>query len=213
MLTGDAPDTKPIMHHTRAIANAQLAELRADFDEHAGRSLALPVAGAIVWSTIGVAALILPPSGATLLLFGTGAIFPLGLAVADRLGERLIDNPGPLAALMGRCVLMVNLLWAVHLTVFALAPSFLPLTLGIGLGLHWIVFGWIIDHPVGLIHAITRTALVTAAWWLFPAHRISAVAAAVVAAYGYALYALAIRPTTTSASRGPAAREPDGATS
>lgn len=182
---------------TRADAQAHLALLRADFDRHAGRSLALPVAGAIVWSAIGVADLVLPPTTASLLLlFGTGAIFPLGLAVAHQLGERLIDNPSPLAALMGRCVLMVNLLWAVHLTVFALAPAYLPLTLGIGLGLHWIVFGWIIGHPLGLIHATTRTALVTAAWWLIPTHRISAVAVAVVATYAYALFALATRPRT-----------------
>lgn len=190
---------------THTLAQAHLAELRAEFDDHAGRSLALPIAGAIVWSAIGIAALIMPPATATLLLmFGTGAIFPLGLAMAHQLGERLIDNPSPLAALMGRCVLMVNLLWVVHLTVFALVPAYLPLTIGIGLGLHWIVFGWIIDHPLGLIHAITRTALVTAAWWLIPAHRISAVAAAVVATYGYALYALATRPRTAIRSHEPA---------
>jgi hypothetical protein len=194
MTTYTRPDTTATIS-SRASAKDHLAVLRGDFDEHAGRSLALPVAGAIVWSAIGVAALILPPTTATLLLlFGTGAIFPLGLAVAHQLGERLIDNPSPLAALMGRCVLMVNLLWAVHLTVFALVPTYLPLTIGIGLGLHWIVFGWIIDHPVGLIHAATRTALVTTAWWLIPTHRISAVAAAVVATYAYTLYALATRP-------------------
>lgn len=127
-------------------------------------------------------------------LFGTGAIFPLGLAVAHQLGERLVDNPSPLAALMGRCVLVVNVLWAVHLTVFALVPTYLPLTIGIGLGLHWIVFGWIIDEPVGLIHAASRIALVTTAWWLMPTYRISAVAVAVVATYAYTLYALATRP-------------------
>ena len=179
-----------------------VAVLRADFDDHAGRSLALPVAGAAVWGVIGVAGLFLRPGTASLvLLFGTGAIFPLGLAVAHRLGERLIDNPSPLAALMGRCVLMVNLLWAVHLTVFALAPVYLPLTMGIGLGLHWVVFGWIIGHPVGLIHAIARSALVTAAWWLLPTHRISAVAAAVVVVYGFTLYALATRSRAVSATQ------------
>ena len=176
-------------------AQIHLALLRADFDDYAGRSLALPVAGAVIWSLIGVAALFLPPAVAPLLLlFGTGAIFPLGLAVAHRLGERLLDNPSPLAALMGRCVLMVNLLWPLHLTMFAVAPTYMPLTMGIGLGLHWIVFAWIIGHPLGLIHATTRTALVTAVWWLAPTHRVSAVAAAVVLTYGYAIYALATRP-------------------
>lgn len=174
-----------------------LGTLRADFDRHAGRSLALPLAGAFVWAIVGIAALFLPASTANVvLMFATGAIFPLGVAIAHRLGERLLDNPSVLAGLMGRCVVMVNLLWAVHLTVFVLAPSYLPLTLGIGLGLHWVVFGWIVGHPLGLIHALARTLLVTGAWWLAPDHRTSGVAAAVVASYVYALYALATRPLT-----------------
>lgn len=64
--------------------------------------------------------------------------------------------------------LMVSLLWAVHITLLFAAPSFIPLTLGIRLGLHWVIFSWIIDHPVGIIHAVVRTALVTAAWRLLP---------------------------------------------
>ncbi|MCZ2860859.1 CPBP family intramembrane metalloprotease [Blastococcus sp. VKM Ac-2987] len=176
---------------------AHVEALRADFARHAGRSLALPLAGAFVWAVVGIVTLFLPASTATLVLpFATGAIFPLGMVIAQRLGERLLDNPSVLAGLTGRCVIMVNLLWAVHLTVFALAPSHLPLTLGIGLGLHWVAFGWIIGHPLGLVHAIARTLSVTAAWWLVPDHRISAVAAAVVISDGYALCALATRPLT-----------------
>jgi hypothetical protein len=177
----------------------QLTDLRADFDAHAGRSLALPIAGVMVWATIGVAGLRLPPASADLvLLFGTGAIFPLGLGLARLLGERLIDNPSPLASLMGRCLLMVNLLWALHLTMFALDPTLLPLILGIGLGLHWVVFGWVIGHPLGMIHAVLRTVLVAGLWWLVPAHRISVVAAGVVAAYTTSLYLLATRPANTA---------------
>lgn len=185
-----------------------LGALRADFDRHAGRSLALALAGAFVWAAVGIATLFLSTSTANLvLMFATGAVFPLGVVIAHRLGERLLDNPSVLAGLMARCVVMVNLLWAVHLSVFALAPSYLPLTLGIGLGLHWVVFGWIIGHPLGLIHAIARTLSVTVAWWLVPDHRISAVAAAVVVSYGYALYALATRPLTEpTRTAAPAAR-------
>ncbi len=180
-----------------------LAELRCDFDTYAGRSMALPMAGALVWAAIGIAALRLPAATAGLvLLFATGAIFPVGLGLARLLGERLIDNPSPLAGLMGRSVLMVNLLWALHLTVLAIDPALLPLTLGIGLGLHWVVFSWVIGHPVGLIHAVLRTVLVTGLWWLAPGHRISAIAAGVVAAYGLSLAVLAKRPLNTTA--GPA---------
>lgn len=114
-----------------------LGAVRADFDRQAGRSLALPLAGAIIWTIVGIAALFLPLRPAILLLlFGSGAIFPLGLALARLLHERLLDNSNPLARLMALCILMVNLLWALHLTLLNRDPALLPLSLGIGLGLH-----------------------------------------------------------------------------
>ena len=172
-----------------------LSTLRSDYDVHAGRSIALPGAGAIAWTVVALSGLFLAPRPATLvLLVATGLVFPLALALARPLGERLVDNPNPLATLMGRSVLMVNLLWAVHLTLLAHDWSFLPLTLAIGLGLHWVVFGWVIAHHVGLVHAVGRTLLVTVAWWAFPDARVSAVAIAVVAAYAYAIVVLARRP-------------------
>ncbi|MBX3309178.1 MAG: hypothetical protein KF739_01935 [Cryobacterium sp.] len=175
-----------------------LAQLRADFDAQAGRSVALPMAGAIVWAGVGIAALFVTPRiSLFVLIIGTGAIFPLGLLLAAMLREKLFNTTNPLAKLMGMCVLMVNLLWAVHLTLLYVAPTLIPLTLGIGLGLHWIVFSWIIQHPTGTIHAIARTVLVTAAWWFFPEHQMSAVAAAVVVTYLYSILALRFRTLNT----------------
>lgn len=176
----------------------ELAGLRADFDHQNGRSLSLPTAGALVWTVVGVLALFLDEWSATLVLVvSTGLIFPVALALSRVLRERVLSNTNPLATLMGLCVLMVNLLWAVHLTVLFRDPEYLPLTLGIGLGLHWIVFSWIVQHPVGTVHAILRTVLVTSAWWLLPDHRVSAVAAGVVAAYAYSMYVLATRTPNT----------------
>lgn len=191
----------------RLDAGALLRSLRMDFERHAGRSIALPAAGALVWALVTVAGLALPPRTAVLvLLVASGAIFPIGLGFAALLRERLLDNPSPLAGLMGRSVLMVNLLWAVHLTLLVTEPTVVPLSLGIGLGLHWIVFSWVVGHPVGLVHAVLRTVLVTAAWWALPDARVAAVGAAVVLAYAYALVALALRqrPTASSAPVAPA---------
>lgn len=172
-----------------------LEEARAEFDKRAGRSLALPLAGAVVWAAIAVVgALVSPRTSTFVLVIGTGVIFPLGLLLARALGERLFTNTSPLAKLMAMCVLMVNLLWAVHITLLFTAPSLISLTVAISLGLHWIVFSWIINHPVGVIHAIARTLLVTAAWWYAPDHRVTAVAVAVVVSYLYSLLALRRRP-------------------
>jgi hypothetical protein len=185
----------------RSARGEPLAALRADYDRQAGRSLALPVAGALVWTAVGLLSLVLPERTATfVLLFATGAIFPLAMGLARLLDERLIDNFSPLARLMALSVLMVNLLWALHLTVILDTPAYVPLTIGIGLGLHWVVFSWVIGHPVGIIHAVLRTVLVTGAWWLLPDWRIAAVSAAVVVAYALAIVVLASRQTRRGAA-------------
>ena len=171
-----------------------LEDLRADFERRARRSLSLPIAGAIVWTAVALLGFLLPARAATLaLLFGTGAIFPLALLIARLRGEQLLENSNPLASLMGACVFMVNLLWAVHLPLAVNAPAFVPLSVGIGLGLHWVVYSWITQHPVGYAHATLRTVGVLAAWWMVPQAVVSACAAAVVVAYALAIYQMATR--------------------
>lgn len=156
----------------------------------------MPIAGAIAWGVAGIAALFLTQRNATyVLLFSTGAIFPFALLLGRQLKENILSRANPLARLMGLSVLMVNLLWALHLTLLVRDFEYFPLSLGIGLGLHWIVFTWIKGHHVGLVHALVRTGLVTALWWMIPDNRISAVAAGVVVAYLYSIVVLTRLPT------------------
>lgn len=172
-----------------------LTQLRADFDERSKRSLSLPIAGLLVWGIVGVLGTILPPRAAILaLLFATGAIFPLAMGVAKLRGEQLIENTNPLAKLMFVCVVMVNLLWAVHIPLLMHAPQFVPLSLGIALGLHWMVYSWIIAHPLGYRHAVLRTLGLVAVWFAFPAHPVTASAAIVVAAYAITIAEMWRRP-------------------
>jgi Family of unknown function (DUF7010) len=173
----------------------ELNETRADFERRSRRSLSMPMAGAVVWAAVGVMGLLLPQRMAIyVLLFGTGAIFPLALAIASLRGEQLLSNTNPFARLMGACIFMVNLLWALHIPLVLRAPVFVPLSVGIGLGLHWVVYSWITRHPVGYLHAAGRTMALLIAWWMFPGNVVTACAAAVVLAYGYAIFAMATRP-------------------
>jgi len=176
-----------------------LKELRADSEHRAKRSLALPISGIIVSGVIGVLGQVVSPRiSVYVLLFGTGPIFPLAMAVAALRGEQLFSNPNQLARLMGACVFMVNLLWALHIPLALRAPSFVPLSVGIGLGLHWVVYSWIIRHPVGYIHALLRTVMLVVAWWSFPRDVVTACSLAVVLAYAYAIYVMARRPVAIS---------------
>ena len=180
-----------------------LENYRRDFEAATNRSVSMPLAGIIVWLCVGLVSLQFPFSTSIfILLFATGAIFPVALLIAKIRGEALTSSVNPLSKLMGFCVLMVNLLWAIHLPLVFRAPEFVPLSLGVGLGLHWIVYSWIINHPLGIVHALLRTLLVLLAWYVFPEHSIFAISIAVVVAYLLSHYQMFTR--TLDPSENPA---------
>lgn len=171
-----------------------LEALRADFENSSKRSLSMPIAGAIYWFVIAVVSTQVPEKiGLLILLFGSGTIFPMALLIAKITKEQVFSSKNPLSKLMGMSVLMVNLLWALHIPLFLYAPQFLTLSVGIGLGIHWIVYSWIIQHPLGLIHAILRTTLILAVWFLFPESRLFAVGIAVVFVYSLSIWQMVTR--------------------
>jgi hypothetical protein len=181
---------------------ASLDSLRSDFEMRTNRSMSLPMAGLLVWSAIAVLGLELPPKQSVFaLVWATGAIFPIGLLIARFRGEQLISNKNLLAGLMGACVLMVNLLWALHIPLLVTAPAFVPLSVGIGLGMHWVVYSWIVRHPLGYIHAVIRTLGLLCAWVLDPTNSVTACALVICAVYGLTLYLMANREIPQRASR------------
>ena len=171
-----------------------LEECRKDFEHSAKRSLAMPIAGALYWLALAIVSTqVSERLGLLILLLGSGTIFPIALLIAKITKENVFSPNNPLAKLMGLSVLMVNLLWALHIPLFLYAPEFLPLSVGIGLGLHWIVYSWIIQHPVGLIHAILRTVLVLLAWFTFPESRLFAIGISIVLVYCLSIWLMSTR--------------------
>ena len=172
-----------------------LEEYRKDFEASANRSVSLPIAGAIVWLAIALLSTQLSErTGILILLFASGTIFPIALVIARIRGEALVSSQNPLAKLMGYCVLMVNLLWAIHIPLFIYAPEFVPLSIGIGLGLHWIVYSWIVQHTVGITHSILRTILVVGVWFVFPDQRLLAIGMVIVFVYSISIFQMLTRP-------------------
>ncbi len=166
-----------------------LVEYREDFEKSANKSVSMPIAGAIVWTIVAFLSTQFEESTSTyILLFATGLIFPIALLIAKFRKENLVSTSNPLGKLMGLCVLMVNLLWGIHIPLVLNAPEFVPLSLGVGLGIHWIVYSWIIQHPIGIIHSILRTTLVILAWYIFPESRIFGVGIAIVIVYILSVY-------------------------
>lgn len=175
--------------------NESLGVIRADFEREMNRSVSMPMAGAIVWTVVAIVSLRFDvATSALILMFATGAIFPVALLIAKVRNERLMSSNNPLAKLMGMCVLMINLLWALYIPLFLLKPSYVILGVGIGAGLHWIVYSWIVQHPLGVIHSLLRTLLVVVMWYMFPEQPLFAVGMSIVAVYCLSIWQMLRRP-------------------
>jgi hypothetical protein len=162
-----------------------LDEQRAEFGQR--RLLAMPLAGTIAWVVIGVAGWFLTPYQAIMTLFGaTGSIVYLGIFLSRYTGENFLDKSRPkneFDRLFMATVGMSLLVYAIAIPFFMLEPMSLPLSVGILAGLMWLPMSWIIQHWVGVFHAVVRTVLVVVAYFVFPGHRITAIAVVIVAVY------------------------------
>jgi hypothetical protein len=163
------------------------------------RFLAMPIAGAIAWTAIGLAGALLPLGLAVWAVFlGTGMIFYLGLFIArltgeDLLGRRRKGNYFDQVFLFA--VASALLVYGIAIPFFLVDPTSLPLSVGVLTGLMWVPFSGLIRHWIGLFHGITRTVLVVAAWYAFPNARFVAIPAIIVAIYLVTIVVLARRGT------------------
>jgi hypothetical protein len=172
-----------------------LDEQRREFAQR--RGLAMPLAGAVAWSIVGVAGVFLPPGPEVWVLFGaTGSILFLGLFFSRFTGENFLDKQRPKNVFDGlflHTVAMAVLVYAIAIPFFQADYTSLPLTVGILSGLMWLPFSWIIGHWVGAFHALARTALVTASWYLFPTLRFVVIPAVIVMIYAVTIVVLEAR--------------------
>jgi hypothetical protein len=162
-------------------SHQSLEEMRIEFDRTGGRTLSFPIAGVLAWTATAIFGFILPDNKASFALFiCNGLIFPVSLLLAYFMKEDVLKARSPLDKLFGRCVLMVNLAWTIAIPFWMVMPASLPLTVGIFSSLHWIVYGWIVNHPIGMFHAVARTVLVTTCWFAFPGQRFTVIPAVIV---------------------------------
>lgn len=180
---------------TAAPAAWSLAEQRGEFRSR--RLIAMPLAGVVAWTVVAIGGATLGPTGAVWTLFlATGSIAYLGLMLSHFTGERLYDRTKPKNAfdsLFFHGVAQALLAFSIAIPFFLLDYTSLPLSVGILTGLMWVPVSWIIEHWVGLFHTGSRTALVLAAWYLFPDARFVAVPVVIVAVYAVTIAVLEVR--------------------
>ena len=167
-------------------------ELRLDFIMRRKGSMALPITGIIVYSAAAILSLIVDPRWHNLVLtLCFWSIMPVGAVMMKLRGEE-IGSPqeNPLFGLAAKARIMALSTWAIHIMVWIYDPELFPVTVGIGFALHWVVFSWTLDHPVGFIHLGLRILFVITAWHLVPGDRMGAVAAGVALAYAISVFQL-----------------------
>lgn len=151
------------------------------------RFLAMPLAGTLAWTVVGIGSLVLSPAQTVWTLYiATGFIAYLGIFISKFTGEDFLDKTRPKNAfdsLFFHSVFMSLLVYAIAIPFFMVDYTSLPLTVGILAGLMWLPLSWIIQHWIGIFHAVSRTLLLVTVYYLFPDHRFVASAVVIVAIY------------------------------
>lgn len=179
-----------------------LDQQHAAFVRH--KFLAMPIAGTIAWTGIGMAGALLPLEAAAWALFiGTGMIFSLGVVVARFTGEDLLGRESKgnyFDKLFFHAVAMAVLVYSIAIPFFLVEPTSLPMSVGILSGLMWIPFSALINHWVGLFHGGARTVLLVVAHYAFPDQRFVIIPAIIVGLYLVTIVVLHRRYLAISAS-------------
>lgn len=150
----------------------------------AGGGISLPVAGAIYWAVVGVLGYSLEPRDwALAAAAASGMIFPLGLLLQGPLRSPFMKAKSPLSGVTIAAIIAINLLWPVHFVLISVIPEAAPLTLAIGMTLHWPIIGWGYASRACLLHALVRVAVVTVMWYALPEVRFTGIPFAVAGLY------------------------------
>lgn len=150
------------------------------------RLLAMPLAGTIAWAVVAIGAAVAPRYAFLILFAATGSIAYLGIALSKLTGEDFLDKSRPKNAfdsLFFHAAGMAILVYSIAIPFFLVDPSSLPLSVGILTGLMWVPVSWILQHWIGIGHAVARIALILAVHYAFPAQRYLVVPLVIVAVY------------------------------
>ncbi|WP_372770850.1 hypothetical protein [Pseudoalteromonas sp.] len=168
------------------------------------KMLAMPIAGCAVWFIIGILGMLVETQYLGLITFiGTGMIFYIGIGVSKITNEKLLvkkSERNPFDNLFLSTVIMALMGYGLVIPMAQLDHTTIPLSVGIISGLMWLPLSWTLQHPVGAIHAVTRTLSLVILWYLFPEDRFVVLPFAIVFIYLFSIYQLYTRWQTQQQS-------------
>jgi hypothetical protein len=174
------------------IQTRTLEEQKQEFKE--SKLIATPIAGLIAWICVFISSLFFSDFVTVWVLFiATGSIVYMGMGISKRTGENFLDKSKPVNTfntLFLYTVAQAILVYSIAIPFFLQDYTSLPLTVGILTGLMWLPISWIIDHWIGVFHAMTRTSLIVLVWYLFPANRFTSISVIIILIYAITLVIL-----------------------
>ena len=162
-----------------------LEQQRQEFSK--GPFLATPISGLIAWLLVALSGIFFSDWVTVWVLFiGTGSIVYLALFISKFTGEHYLaknKTKNVFDGLFFFTVAQAVLAYAIAIPFFLIDYTSLPLSVGILTGTMWLPFSWIIQHWIGIVHAIVRTVSIVLLWYVFPDLRFVAIPLAIVAIY------------------------------
>lgn len=169
-----------------------LEEQKTEFKRR--KLIAMPIAGTLAWLAVGVSSLYLSPEHTVWVLFiATGSIVYLGMFISKLTGESMMDRKKPKNVfdnLFFLTVAQAIAVYSIALPFFMTDYTSLPLSVGILTGLMWFPLSWIIDHWIGVFHALFRILIIIALWYIFPEYRFTTIPFSIVALYLFTIVVL-----------------------
>lgn len=102
------------------------------------------LAGAIVFLIFTLMPLVFPIETVRLIwIFGIGAIFPIGILISKILGVNLLTTDNPLGTLGGIVAAPQAFYIPVFIIVYMNIPEYIPFTIGLLAGSHFLPYMWI----------------------------------------------------------------------
>jgi len=168
-----------------------LDKQREEFSKR--RFLAMPLAGMLVWTTIGLVGAFSASIETKVLAvwIGSGAIFYLGIFFAKLTGEDFFNRKGPkneFDNLFMAGVVMALLVFAIAMPFAIQQHESIPMSVGILGRLMWMPFSWAIQHWIGYFHSISRTIAIVTCYFVAPEHVFVTIPAVIVVIYIISIY-------------------------
>jgi hypothetical protein len=126
------------------------------------RGVPLIFAGLLFWFVAGISGLVLPESMVVwVYIFGIGVVFPIGVLISMLFKIDIFAKGNPLGVLAGIVGRMQVFFAPIIIMLFFKDPRWIPFTLGVLNGAHFLPYTWIYNSKTYLFDSITTTIVAT----------------------------------------------------